>query len=216
MQIKFIKSTVYDAVDVPSVLDNAKVEFTPIGNVNWPEDYPYCPDAQFRMAYNNLSIFLHYKITEDTVRAIYDKDNGNVWTDSCVEFFCMPGDDGLYYNFECNCIGPLLIGVGTGRDDRERAGSETLGCVQRWASLGRRAFEETEGPKTWEVALIIPCAAFFKHRIRSMAGMQVKANFYKCGDGLRKPHFLSWNPIKLGKPNFHCPEFFGDVSFGSE
>lgn len=39
------------------------------------------------------------------------------------------------------------------------------------------------------------------------------ANFYKCGDKLQTPHFLSWNPINLEKPNFHCPEFFGTLNF---
>lgn len=216
MQIKFIKSIVRDAVDVPSVLDGADVEFTPISSVNWSAEYPYCPNARFRMAYNNLSVFLHYKVTEDSIRARYGEDNGNVWTDSCVEFFCIPDDDNIYYNIECNCIGTVLIGAGTGRENRERAGIETLGSVQRWASLGRRPFEEKEGPISWEVALIIPYSVFFKHRIRSLAGKQVKANFYKCGDELKKPHFLSWNPIQLETPNFHCPEFFGNVDFVSE
>ena len=27
--------------------------------------------------------------------------------------------------------------------------------------------------------------------------MSIRANFYKCGDELQKPHFLSWNPIKI-------------------
>jgi hypothetical protein len=216
MQVPFIKSIVRDAIDVPTVMDNAAIAFTPISNVNWREAYPYCPEVQFRIAYNKFSVFLHYKVTEDTARAIYGVDNGSVWTDSCVEFFCMPAGDGIYYNIECNCIGTLLLGAGTGRENRELAGTETLGAVQRWASLGRRPFQETSGQKTWEVALILPYAIFFKHNIRTLAGKQVKANFYKCGDELQKPHFLSWNPIKLEKPDFHCPDFFGTLEFVSE
>ena len=42
---------------------------------------------------------------------------------------------------------------------------------------------------------------------------EIIANFYKCGDKLQTPHFLSWNPIDLEKPNFHCPEFFGMLRF---
>jgi hypothetical protein len=37
------------------------------------------------------------------------------------------------------------------------------------------------------------------------------ANFYKCGDETPEPHFLSWNPIDLPKPNFHVPQFFGQL-----
>ncbi len=216
LQIKYIKSIVRDAADVPHVLNNAQVEFTPIAHANWSNEFPYCPDVQFRIAYNNLSLFLHYKVTEDSIRAKYGEDNGSVWLDSCVEFFCMPEEDDIYYNFECNCIGTILVGVGKDRDHRERANAETLGSIQRWSSLGRKTIEETQGPITWEVALIIPFSAFFKHRIRSLQGKQLKVNFYKCGDELQKPHFLSWNHIKLDKPNFHCPEFFGCVNFVSE
>lgn len=212
MQVKYLKSIVRDAVDVPSVLDNAGVEFQAINNVNWPDKFPYCPDVKVRMAYNSLSILLHYQVTEDSFRGIYE-DNGNVWTDSCVEFFIQPMGEGIYYNLECNCVGSILIGAGPDRQNRERAAADTLGSVQRWSSLGRKLREETEGPKMWEVALIVPFSAFFKHRIRSMVGMHARANFYKCGDELQKPHFLSWNPIKLEKPNFHCPEFFGNVDF---
>ena len=39
----------------------------------------------------------------------------------------------------------------------------------------------------------------------------LRANFYKCGDNCDKTHFLSWSPIALEKPNFHCPDFFGEL-----
>ena len=38
-------------------------------------------------------------------------------------------------------------------------------------------------------------------------------NVYKCGDNLSQPHFLSWQPIHTDKPNFHVPQFFGEVEF---
>ena len=42
---------------------------------------------------------------------------------------------------------------------------------------------------------------------------EIKANFYKCGDELQTPHFLSWNPIKIENPDFHRPDFFGTLEF---
>ena len=74
-------------------------------------------------------------------------------------------------------------------------------------------FEERIGDCSWEVALVIPYSAFFMHNITSLDGKAIRANFYKCGDKLQTPHFLSWNPIDLEKPNFHCPEFFGMLRF---
>ena len=85
--------------------------------------------------------------------------------------------------------------------------------VSRWSSLGRTPFEERIGECTWEVALVIPYTVFIKHRITSLDGQTIKANFYKCGDELQTPHFLSWNPINIEKPDFHRPDFFGSLEF---
>ena len=74
-------------------------------------------------------------------------------------------------------------------------------------------FEEKIGECTWEVALLIPYKVFFKHAITGLDGMSIRANFYKCGDELQKPHFLSWSPIKIEKPDFHRPDFFGLLEF---
>ena len=85
--------------------------------------------------------------------------------------------------------------------------------VKRWASLGRQPFDERIGECNWEVALVIPYTVFFKHHITSLDGKIITANFYKCGDELQTPHFLSWNPIKIEKPDFHRPDFFGTLEF---
>jgi hypothetical protein len=47
--------------------------------------------------------------------------------------------------------------------------------------------------------------------IKLEAGATLRANFYKCGDELQVPHFLSWNPIGVETPDFHRPEFFGKL-----
>ena len=163
--------------------------------------------------YTNDAILVHYKVVEDSVRAKYGEDNGSVWTDSCVEFFSIPARDGVYYNLECNCIATILLAAGSERSNREMAPLEITDQVKRWASLGRETFEEKIGECTWEVALQIPYKVFFKHTITKLDGMVVRANFYKCGDELQKPHFLSWSPIKIEKPDFHRPDFFGLLEF---
>lgn len=153
-------------------------------------------------------------ITEQSVRATAPEDNGRVWEDSCAEFFVQPGTDNQYYNFECNCAGTLLIEYGK-PGNREHAPLETVGQVTRWASLGRTPFEERLGECSWQLALRIPISAFFHHSLTSLDGMRMKANFYKCGDKLQTPHFLSWSPIALPSPCFHCPDFFGEITFES-
>ena len=85
--------------------------------------------------------------------------------------------------------------------------------MQRWSSLGNVPFEEQADESGWEVALIIPYKVFFKHQIDSLDGKEIKANFYKCGDELQTPHFLSWNALEIDQPDFHRPDFFGTLEF---
>mgnify|MGYP000828714434 CR=1 FL=1 len=212
MKVKKISSANVEACSLPKLFDEEKIDFQPVQCVNWAE-YPYKPKVSFRIAHTKDSILLHFKVREESVRAKYGEDNGSVWTDSCVEFFSVPAGDGVYYNMECNCAGRLLIGAGAERSNRQHASQEILDKVQRWSSLGREDFEERVGECNWEVALVIPYSAFFLHNITSLDGKAIRANFYKCGDKLQTPHFLSWNPIGLEKPNFHCPEFFGALRF---
>lgn len=213
MIVKKIKLENIDPATLPAALDNAQIPFQSIGCVDWAEQYPYKPSAEFRIAHTDEAIVINYRVTEKSVRAKYDKDNGSVWTDSCVEFFSMPGGDDIYYNIECNCIGTILLAAGATRNSREHANETSMNMIRRWSSLGNKAFEERKGECSWQVSLYIPYKAFFKHHITSLDGQQIKANFYKCGDELETPHFLSWNPIDLPKPDFHRPDFFGILEF---
>ncbi len=208
LSVKKVSAANIPVESVPALMDKEKVAFQPINTVNW-KAFPYRPDVEFRMAYTQDALLLHFKVREESVRAVAGHDNGPVWEDACVEFFSIPADDGVYYNMECNCAGTLLVGAGSGRANRRHAPQEVMDKVQRWSSLGRGSFEERTGECSWEVALVIPYTTFFLHHITSLEGKNIRANFYKCGDKLRTPHFLSWNPIEVEKPDFHRPEFFG-------
>ena len=188
------------------------MEFNDIACVNWQE-YPYQPSVKFRAAHIGHAVLLHYQVAEASVRAVATADDGRVWEDACVEFFLSPESNDFYYNLECNCAGKLLLHGGAAGTERPGASEEVLKSVKRWASLGTEPFEERVGECTWEVALVIPTSAIFRHSIESLDGKTMRANFYKCGDLLQTPHFLSWSPIDLPQPKFHCPEFFGEIKF---
>lgn len=177
--------------------------------VNWADTYPYKPEVWAEMRHDDENIYVHYRVTEQSIRAVAMQDQDNVWEDSCVEIFIMPNpDDGIYYNFECTCTGKLLLAAGKDRHERQRAPKEITDNVWRWASLGTEPFNERHGETTWEVKLRIPKDSFFLHGIESLADMPLRINIYKCGDKLTVPHFLSLFPIKTDKPDFHRPEFF--------
>ena len=181
-----------------------------IDTVNWSA-YNYCPQVQFRMAYNERAFLLQYSVREQAVRAVATADNGQVWKDSCVEFFVAPADDGIYYNFEFNCAGTCLLGVGATRNEREKATPAVISAIRRLPSLGRLPFDERKIETKWDLTLVIPFVCLFKHPEYSPVGKTLRANFYKCGDDLTVPHFISWNPIKTENPDFHRPEFFGTL-----
>jgi hypothetical protein len=196
---------------VPALLDQHKVESHPIEIANW-QAYPYKPEVSFRIAHTGKEILLHYKVKEASVRAVATKDNGRVWEDACVEFFVSPDGDNTYYNFECSCIGKLLIQEGI-PGNRKSAEQDVLSSVKRWSSLGNEPFDEKVGECSWELTMIIPVTAFYKHSLESLDGKKMKGNFYKCGDKLQTPHFLSWSPIQAERPMFHLPAYFGTLFF---
>ena len=210
--IKLIVASAVDASAVPALMDAQNIEWNSIDCVNWKE-YPYQPSVKFRAAHTGDAILLHYQVTEASVRAVALADDGRVWEDACVEFFLSPEGNDFYYNFECNCATKLLLHGGPAGGERPTASEEVLKSVKRWSSLGTEPFEERVGECTWEVALVIPASAIFRHEIETFNGKTMRANFYKCGDKLQTPHFLSWAPIELPQPKFHCPEFFGELMF---
>jgi hypothetical protein len=61
--------------------------------------------------------------------------------------------------------------------------------------------------------LAIPLSIFTHHPNLSLKGKTCNANFYKCGDKLAEPHFIAWSNIDTPKPDFHRPDFFGQVFF---
>jgi len=189
--------------------DKSAVPFHRIDTVNW-KSYPYCPEASFRIAHNGETLLLNYRINESDIKAVCNHDNGKVWEDSCVEFFISFTEDS-YYNIECNCIGKILIAKGADKENRMLLPEAMLKKVDRWSSLGDLPMENRSGD--WEISLVIPQAIFYPEITDTFNNVKAKGNFYKCGDCLQTPHFLSWNPIQWETPNFHRPEFFGELRF---
>ncbi len=55
--------------------------------MNWPSEYPYQPEAHFKIARSNDSLYIHFQVVEKNLRALYLNDQEPVWEDSCVKFF---------------------------------------------------------------------------------------------------------------------------------
>ena len=187
-----------------------KAEHT-ISNQNWVE----APEVHvgFSIKHDGSSIYLYYQVEEPQVRAVNTSFNSPVWEDSCVEFFlAFEGDDG-YYNFEINAIGTVLGAFGKDRNKRIHLPDSFLARIEATPSLGRDPIAYLDQTTTWEMQLQLPLEIFHFSKIKNLSGVDAHANFYKCGDKLKQPHFLSWKPVLCSKPDFHTPRYFGQLSF---
>lgn len=191
---------------------NLEIEPLQLEIVNWAE-FPYKPEVSVLIAYNENELFLQYQVKEQSVKAEITKSNGRVWTDSCVEFFVSPEGNDEYYNLEINCIGTILLGFRKKGEPATHGTDEQIATIRRNSTLGDSPFSEQNKPTEWQITVAIPWEVFFNHSLQPVQGKKMRGNFYKCGDELSVPHFVSWTKIKTEKPSFHNPEFFGGLEF---
>lgn len=199
---------------VEKMMDVAGVSFQKLSNNCWKDEFPYTPDAEFRIAWSVEEIFIQFVIREAYIKATYTQDLGSSpYKDSCVEFFMIPPGSDCYYNLEMNCIGFGTFACGPDRSHRTRFGADTLSKIRRTSSLGNEGFETKTGSFEWKLTIAIPLDLYGINSYKELNNKEIKANFYKCGDELPQKHYLSWSPIIKDKPDFHSPDFFGTLLF---
>lgn len=192
---------------VEPILDQYAAK-APVATINWPE-YPERPEVEALIARSSHSLFLKFDVTEQSVRGTYTDDGSPVYQDSCVEFFVRHPDDRRYLNFEFNCLGTCDAARRQSRELAAPFAPTEYQRIRRHASLGRTPVAIDDKATSWRLLIEIP------FELMDLDGQALpsalRVNFYKCGDLTKRPHFLSWNPIELPTPNFHCPEYFGEA-----
>ncbi len=208
MKLPFIKD--FNTLSLKEIENSLvdKGQHFKIDRINW-EEYPYLPKVDAYIARNQTHLVILYKVDGLDLRAKAMEDNGRVWEDSCCEFFVSHPTDGTYYNFELNCIGTLLVSKRTSRHDPKPWNQEQLNKVLRFSSLERKEYDISGPVKPWTVAMCIPMELIGLDK--TDLPKELRANFYKCGDKTANVHFVSWSPINLPSPDFHCPQFFGTI-----
>jgi hypothetical protein len=176
--------------------------------VNWT-DFSYKPIAVFDIARGDKYLYVHFFVRGLSLKATAEEDGDYVHTDSCVEFFMRREGESGYTNFEFNCRGICHAARGTSRNERIRFTHGEYDKIRRCSSVKCDAFPEKKGICSWELSVAIP----FELMGLEAGNLPDKifGNFYKCADETENPHFLSWNPIPLASPNFHCPDYFGEI-----
>ena len=65
-----------------------------IDQVNWPESFPEKPETTVDVGNDHEWLSLKWHVRGEQLRAVTTEDQGPVWEDSCVEFFCqVPGEE---------------------------------------------------------------------------------------------------------------------------
>ena len=199
----------FDTLDLDSVMELQAARFD-VNTVNWPSEFPYAPVCAGRIARTEGSLVVDFRVSGLDLRAENKEDNGSQWEDSCVEFFVEDPDGSVYYNFEINALGKVLACAGPDRSHCTPRPEEEMKAIARFASVSK-VDTEKEGLQNWRVCIIIPF---------ELIGIdpenlpkKIRANFYKCGDKTAHPHYVSWAPIDTPQPDFHRPEFFGELRF---
>lgn len=210
IRVPRIDADINNPDQIIAALQSAGVQSHPIACCNWEKAFPYQPEAEVTIAHNGDHIILLYRVIEKELRC-EERNNGNVWEDSCVEMFIMPyPETGIYYNFECNCGGYILFGGGADRHHRLRLNNFFLSMIGTKATICPKNEDNIE----WHMLAVIPKELMFANDvIKDLSGLHAKGNFYKCGDKLNDPHFLSLSPIKTENPDFHRPEYFMPLIF---
>jgi len=180
-----------------------------------PEHFPL---TEAKIAYDNLAIYVIFRVKDQYVKAVHSNHQDPVYKDSCVEFFFSPQENSEngYFNLEMNCGGTMLFHHQTApRTNQVQIVEEDIQQVEVASSLPRIVDPEIEEETTWIVEYRIPFSVLASYRDFPVPeqGTTWRANLYKCADETSHPHWLTWAPIDLPAPDFHQPDFFGYLEF---
>lgn len=175
-----------------------------IDNLLWSDPVPI--RCQARLCYDADALYIRMEATEPHIRAEETGPLGTPCLDSCLEFFFCPNPaDERYFNIEYNPNGCLCFGYGYTGEFRTR-------LIVRESVLAPKVTRTEDG---WQVEYRIPFRFVqqFVPEFVPVSGAAFRANCYKCGNLTVQSHYLSWNPVDLPKPCFHCPPHFGTMYF---
>lgn len=181
-----------------------------------PWNYGNLPKAFAKLTYlEEIGFEAEMWCYETAMRAVNREPDSPVYEDSCLECFLnfYPERTDKYLNFEVNANGAMLCQIGEGKTDRRFI--RELGLTQPKVSV-----EQGDDPlgHYWKAVYRIP-----KDLIQQIYGIwgfedghKLRGNFYKCGDLTDHVHYGCWSLIKAPKPNYHLPEFFGELVLRKE
>jgi len=176
------------------------------------------PEAKVKLQYDDQNLYVIFCVQDFYVRAVETRMHGDVWKDSCVEFFFAPcsKNPDFYFNLETNCCGVLLAQHHTGpRQNSRFLDVGDCGKIQIACTASGPIRQEITKSLTWTLEYVVPLdiLTHYAHIEKPAPGVLWRGNFYKCADGCSHPHWMAWSPIEREQPDFHRPEYFGRLKF---
>lgn len=176
------------------------------------------PEVNVKMMYDASNLYVIFRVEDKFVRCVTTEINGPVYEDACVEFFFSPDEDEplKYFNLETNCGGTALMYYNlVPRKDFKILEKPDIQQIEIAHSLPAKVEPERKEPVTWTIEYRLPFSLLEKYSkvTHPAPGVQWKANFYKIADKTSNPHYLTWSPVGQPEPDFHLPEFFGNLEF---
>lgn len=181
----------------------AGVPVLEICNYQW--SHKYMPKAYGKIAYlEGCGLLVHMTSEEVNPLRRYTQDDDPVYKDSALEFFVsFPCDARGYLNIEVNALGAVLNGYGKDGVKYKLADITNL----------RPKVSVRVNEIYWEVEILIPeelLKEIFKFE-KIDHGTRFTCNLYKISEEPEIEHYGSWSRIDSMVPNFHLPEYFGEV-----
>ena len=176
-----------------------------IDNFPW-DGKGYKPETTVEMSYDDTEYDLYFETNETDIKAVQKKHNTDVHLDSCVEAFIqfLPDKDDSYINFEINPNGAMRCAKGINRYNRVEYPESVINNFKIKTQVDKNG---------WKVWFKIP-VEFIKKEYPQYVHKEkkrIRANFYKCGDNTKIPHWGCWNNIDCDHPDFHLSGFFGEI-----
>jgi hypothetical protein len=178
----------------------------------------FSPVTHAKLMYDKDHIYGIFRVQDKYVQSRVLEINGNVSGDSCVEFFFSPDTDNplQYFNLEINAGGvPLLHYVKQPRQNYEVIAPDAIRKIEIAHSLPREVFPEITEETVWTIEFKVPLEMLRQYGpvTTPAPGVKWKANFYKTGSKTSNPNYFTWNLVENPRPNFHLPQFFGNLEF---
>ena len=175
------------------------------GEINlypWEGYQKSAPKTEFFVLYDANGIGIKFISDEKYPVGNAKGMNADVYTDSCVEFFLnlSPKTTKKYLNFELSVTGYMHLGLGSGRFDRELQDIDFDSL-----NIQTRVLQDIG----WEAKFYIPFSLLKQYYPE--ISVNFTGNFQKLCEDCQVPHLGCWNLIATEKPDFHRPEFFGNL-----